>query len=91
MYLQAKFPASPMDKIMVAIHKRFGLSLRISRIISEGSALLLAYLFGGPIGVGTIIVTISLGPIVQFFYHRFEPLIFREPTRLKNQKTKPLH
>lgn len=82
MYLQAKFPSSPMDNIMVAIHRRFGLSLRISRIISEGSALVLAYLFGGPIGIGTIIVTISLGPVVQFFYQRFETLLLRkQPSR----------
>lgn len=56
-YLQAKFPASPMDTLMVAIHTRFGLNLRNSRIISEGFALSLAFLFKGDIGIGTIIVT----------------------------------
>ncbi|MDZ5472978.1 hypothetical protein SM124_14770 [Bacillus sp. 31A1R] len=70
-YLQAKFPASPMDTLMIAISKRFHLSLRISRIISEGLALILAFLFKGAIGVGTIIVTLTLGPIVQYFYTYF--------------------
>jgi uncharacterized membrane protein YczE len=74
-YLQAKFPASPMDTLMVAIHTRFGLNLRNSRIISESFALLLAFLFRGAIGVGTIVVTLTLGLVVQFFYPRFEKML----------------
>lgn len=71
-YLQANFPASPMDTLMVAIHTRFGLNLRNSRIISESFALLLAFLFRGAIGVGTIVVTLTLGLVVQFFYPVFQ-------------------
>jgi uncharacterized protein len=74
-YLQAKFPSSPMDTIMVAISERFGLSLRSSRLISEGLALALAVAFGGAVGVGTVIVTLSLGFIVQFFFPIFEKLL----------------
>lgn len=74
-YLQAKFPASPMDTLMIAIHKRFKLNLRTSRILSEGFALLMAFLFRGAIGVGTIVVTLTLGPVVQYFYQRFEKRI----------------
>nr|WP_286676850.1 YitT family protein [Cytobacillus oceanisediminis] len=76
-YLQAKFPASPMDTLMVAIHTRFGLNLRNSRIISESFALLLAFLFKGAIGVGTIVVTLTLGLVVQFFYPVFERTLER--------------
>jgi uncharacterized protein len=64
-YLQAKFPASPMDGVMVAISTRFGLSLRTARFITDGSALLLAVLFKGAIGIGTIIVTILLPLVIQ--------------------------
>ncbi|WP_201714203.1 YczE/YyaS/YitT family protein [Rossellomorea arthrocnemi] len=73
-YLQAKFPASPMDTLMVAIHTRFGLNLRNSRIISEGFALSLAFLFKGDIGIGTIIVTLTLGFVVQYSFPIFEQL-----------------
>ncbi|KAB2335702.1 YczE/YyaS/YitT family protein [Bacillus mesophilum] len=76
-YLQAKFPASPMDTIMVAIQSRFGFNLRNSRILSESFALLLAILFKGAIGVGTIVVTLTLGFVVQFFYPRFEHLLLK--------------
>ncbi|WP_110114012.1 YitT family protein [Bacillus sp. CGMCC 1.16541] len=74
-YLQAKFPASPMDTLMVAIHKRFGLNLRTSRIMSEGFALTLAFLFQGAIGIGTIIVTLTLGLVVQYSFPFFEQLL----------------
>jgi uncharacterized protein len=73
-YLQAKFPASPMDTLMVAIHTRFGLNLRNSRILSEGFALTLAFLFKGDIGIGTILVTVLLGFVVQYLYPIFEQL-----------------
>ncbi|XXM70446.1 YczE/YyaS/YitT family protein [Lysinibacillus sphaericus] len=73
-YLQAKFPASPMDTLMVAIHTRFGLNLRNSRILSEGFALTLAFLFRGDIGIGTILVTVLLGFVVQYLYPIFEQL-----------------
>jgi uncharacterized membrane protein YczE len=76
-YLQAKFPSSPMDTLMVAIHTRFNLNLRTSRIISESFALLLAFLFHGAIGIGTIIVTASLGFVVQYFFPMFEQLLKR--------------
>lgn len=74
-YLQAKFPASPMDTLMVAIQARFGFNLRNSRILSESFALLLAILFKGAIGIGTIVVTLALGFVVQFFYPKFDSLL----------------
>ncbi|QVY59650.1 YczE/YyaS/YitT family protein [Cytobacillus gottheilii] len=74
-YLQAKFPASPMDTLMVAIQSRFGFNLRNSRILSESFALLLAILFKGAIGIGTIVVTLSLGFVVQFFFPKFQQLL----------------
>ncbi len=73
-YLQAKFPASPMDTLMVAINTRFGLNLRNSRLISEGFALSLAFLFRGDIGIGTILVTLLLGSVVQYTYPLFQQL-----------------
>ncbi|TDL80348.1 YczE/YyaS/YitT family protein [Peribacillus frigoritolerans] len=81
-YLQAKFPASPMDTLMVAIHTRFGLNLRNSRIISEAFALLLAFIFQGAIGIGTFIVTLTLGFVVQYFYPKFEGLLFKMSSKL---------
>ena len=59
---------------MVAINTRFGLNLRNSRLISEGFALSLAFIFRGDIGIGTILVTLLLGSVVQYTYPLFQQL-----------------
>lgn len=74
-YLQAKFPLSPLDNLMLAISKRFKLRFGISKTIGEATGLVLALLFGGPIGIGTLIVTFGIGPIIQFFYPHCERLM----------------
>ncbi|WP_261131220.1 YitT family protein [Bacillus sp. Marseille-Q3570] len=66
-YLQAKFPLIPIDKLMLAIQKRLGVSMGVAKTIGELSALVVAFLFSGPIGFGTLIVTFTIGPLVQLF------------------------
>ncbi|MFI8684262.1 YitT family protein [Rossellomorea sp. NPDC077527] len=67
-YLQAKLPSSPMDTFMVAIHQRFGLNLRNSRLLNEAIAITLAMIFHGAVGIGTVIVACTLGFIIHIFY-----------------------
>ncbi|MGD6796253.1 YczE/YyaS/YitT family protein [Metabacillus indicus] len=64
-YLQTNFPANPIDQLMLTLHERFGLSLMAAKTIGEVAALLLALLFAGPIGLGTIIITFAIGPLIQ--------------------------
>ncbi|WP_221567384.1 YitT family protein [Alkalihalobacillus sp. TS-13] len=66
-YLQAKFPLIPIDKLMLAIQERLGVSMGVAKTIGELSALVVAFLFSGPIGLGTLIVTFTIGPLVQLF------------------------
>ncbi|TKD68325.1 YczE/YyaS/YitT family protein [Pseudalkalibacillus hwajinpoensis] len=73
-YLQAKFAVIPIDGLMLAIHRKTGLSIRTSKTVGELLALLAAVLFSGPIGIGTIIITFGIGPLVQFFYPTFEKM-----------------
>jgi uncharacterized membrane protein YczE len=64
-YLQAKFPLSPIDDLMISLNKRFGVSLGVAKTIGEVFALALAFLLKGPIGIGTVLITFSIGPILQ--------------------------
>lgn len=64
-YLQAKFPLSPIDDLMISLNKRFGVSLGVAKTIGEVFALVLAFLLKGPIGIGTVLITFSIGPILQ--------------------------
>lgn len=73
-YLQAQFPVLPIDGLMLAIKERFHVNFLVAKTIGEICGLMLALLVKGPIGVGTIIVTFSVGPFIQLFFPYFEKL-----------------
>jgi uncharacterized protein len=76
-YLQAKFAPVPIDNLMLALQKRFGIGQGLAKTIGELIALTFAFIFKGPIGIGTILVTVLIGPLIQFFYPRIESIIGR--------------
>ncbi|WP_112179929.1 MULTISPECIES: YitT family protein [Paraliobacillus] len=83
-YLQPKFSLNPVDGFMVALKKRFHLSTMVAKTLTEATALVIAFLIGGPIGVGTFIILFGVGPAIQLF----EPTANRMATYLDNgQKT----
>ncbi|KHE71584.1 YitT family protein [Halobacillus sp. BBL2006] len=67
LYLQPKFSLNPIDGFMVALQKRFGFSLTSAKTLTEVFALVLALALGGPIGVGTLVILLCIGPAIQFF------------------------
>ncbi|OCA83116.1 hypothetical protein A8F94_18480 [Bacillus sp. FJAT-27225] len=87
-YLQAKFPLLPIDNFMMGIKKRFNLNITAAKTATELFALVLALLAGGPIGVGTLIVTFAIGPIINFFFPPFERLFQKmlASTELKKEQ-----
>ncbi|MEH7118156.1 membrane protein [Neobacillus vireti] len=74
-YLQAKFPQSPIDNFMLAIKERFHLNLMIAKTIGEITALIPAFLLNGPISYGTLIITFTVGPAIQLFFPYFEKIM----------------
>ena len=74
-YLQAKFPSSPIDTFMMAIRTRFGVNLMTAKTIGEITALIPALFLKGPIGFGTIIITFLIGPFIQLCFPYFEKLL----------------
>ncbi|WLR51237.1 membrane protein [Bacillus tianshenii] len=76
-YLQADFPINPIDNLMVAISERFGVTFMTAKTIGEISALILAFIFGGPVGIGTVVITFLIGPIIHLFEPKVKPVIHR--------------
>jgi hypothetical protein len=76
-YLQAKFPQSPIDNFMLAIRERFGSNLMLAKTIGEITALVPAFILKGPISYGTFIITFTVGPAIQLFFPHFEKLMER--------------
>ena len=65
LYLAADLGAGPRDGLMTGLHHRFGWSIRRARTAIELAVLLLGFLLGGTIGVGTVVFALGIGPLVQ--------------------------
>lgn len=65
LYIGAHFGAGPRDGLMVALHTRAGWSIGWARTLVEASALLVGVLLGGPVGIGTAVYTVTIGPATQ--------------------------
>ncbi|HBY93712.1 MAG TPA: hypothetical protein DEP84_07035 [Chloroflexi bacterium] len=65
MYLSACFGAGPRDGLMLGLHERTGHSIRGMRTALEVTVLVVGWMLGGTVGVGTLAFAFSIGPIVQ--------------------------
>lgn len=66
LYIGAGFGHGPRDGLMMALTVRTGRSVRSIRTLIEVSVLLLGWLMGGTVGIGTVIVTLTIGHSVQW-------------------------
>jgi uncharacterized membrane protein YczE len=65
LYLMTRLGAGPRDGLMLGVHRRTGLSVRLVRTIIESSAVVAGYALGGTVGIGTLAFAIGIGPAVQ--------------------------
>ena len=66
----------PRDSLLVGLGKRMPkVPIGIVEIILWAAVLLMGYLLGGPVGIGTLISTFGAGLVMQLVYNiiRFEP------------------
>lgn len=66
LYISANLGAGPRDTIMMIIVEQFGGSVRLARTIMEVFAATAGWLLGGPVGVGTVILALGTGQIIQW-------------------------
>jgi uncharacterized membrane protein YczE len=69
LYLSCELGAGPRDGIMTAFADR-GLSLRVVRTAMELTVLVLGFLLGGSVGVGTVVFALTVGPNIHWFTER---------------------
>ncbi len=70
-YIGAGLGSGPKDGIMVALNKKTGKSIRLIRNSIEITALILGFLMGGHVGLGTVITSLTVGFIMQFTFKIF--------------------
>lgn len=75
MYIGAGFGAGPRDGLMTGIHARTGWSVRGIRTAIEVTVLLVGWLLGGTLGVGTVLYALAIGPLIQLClpWFRYKP------------------
>lgn len=68
LYVNVDIGVSAYDSLFITINKKNPkLSLGLSRIITDGVSILMGYLGKAPLGLGTVINLILMGPLVEFF------------------------
>lgn len=74
-YLKFELGAGPRDGLMIGLVKITGLNVKYVRTGIESMVLLVGYLLGGTVGIGTIISTFSGGYILDkiFRWKGFDP------------------
>jgi len=70
-YISVNAGAGPRDSLMLAVKRISGLSVRMARACIELGIVLIGWLLGGPLGIGTVIVAILIGPAVQWGFKVF--------------------
>ena len=68
LYLGAHLGPGPRDGLMVAIAQRTGWRVGTARGVLECTVLVLGVLLGGPVGVGTVLFALGIGPAVQLAF-----------------------
>jgi len=76
-YIAADLIASPIDLLTLTMVKKSGKSFGLMKTIVEVACLLLALLFSGPIGVGTLVITVVIGPLIQVFLRPMNKLLVK--------------
>lgn len=87
-YVEAHFPKAPIDGLMLAIQQRFRLTLNMSRIIVELSGAFIGFLLGGPVGLGTLMIALFVGKIIQATNNQVKKMLQREPVPTKASSIK---
>jgi len=67
LYIGSQLGPGPRDGLMTGLVRRTGLSIRLVRTSLELTVLVVGFLMGGPVGLGTVVYALAIGPLVQLF------------------------
>jgi len=70
LYIGSQLGPGPRDGLMTGLALRTGASIRLVRTGLELTVLAVGWLLGGPVGIGTVLYALAIGPLVQFFLPR---------------------
>lgn len=72
LYMSEELGAGPRDTLMVMMTKRLPLSVGGVRVVVEGCVFVLGYLLGGRVGLGSVVLVLLGGPIMEIMFRLFK-------------------
>lgn len=85
LYIGAHFGPGPRDGLMTGMHARLGWPIWLCRLLVEATVLVIGWLLGGTVGIGTVLFAALIGPLV----HLALPLLDTRPRALRASATAP--
>lgn len=82
LYIAADFGPGPRDGLMTGLVRRTGWPVWLVRTMIEGTVLVIGFLLGGPVGVGTVLFAFGVGPLIGWFLPRI--------TRMREERSRVL-
>lgn len=65
LYIGSQLGPGPRDGLMTGLHRRTGVSIRLVRTSLEVTVVVVGFLLGGGVGLGTVLYAVGIGPLVQ--------------------------
>ena len=79
LYQTADVGIAPYDTLSLILSEKSGKKYVLCRILTDSVCVAVTFLFGGIIGIGTLICAMGLGPFIHFFSdHIAKPLVGRQ-------------
>lgn len=85
-YIGARLGPGPRDGLMTGIHNRFGTPIWLGRTAVELTVLLLGWLLGGNVGLGTVAFALLIGPLCGITLPLFDPVSRREARETRERE-----
>ena len=79
LYIGARFGPGPRDGLMTGMHARLGWPIWLCRGGVELSVLVMGWLLGGTVGIGTLVFAAAIGPLVHLTLPLFDTARHRDP------------
>ena len=71
MYIGSQFGPGPRDGLMTGLSRVTGRSIRLVRTAIEVAVVVVGWLLGGIVGVGTVLYAVAIGPLAHLFLPLF--------------------
>lgn len=86
LYLMPKLPANPNDDMVVSIHEVTGMKIGTAKLILDVICIIIALFLESPIGVGTLLLTVFVGPGVNLMTRFFEKILIFDSKNLLDMR-----